>query len=176
MAPAVAALRVADASSASAGTVANASAQTPIQAASRPMLLVDMEILWRGGREGISDAWRGKKLSGVVRPGSCGRWPLHENGPRALPFEGGVDRAPDRARAMPGARRDHCRLPRRQGDPLAAIDVDLQRARNHEEQPVRLRVLVPAVLAPEHRTAHSSEERRVGKEWVSTGRSRGWTD
>src|SRR3546814_2628316 len=41
---------------------------TPIQAASRPMLLVDMEILWRGGREGISDAWRGKKLSGVVRP------------------------------------------------------------------------------------------------------------
>src|SRR3546814_5853675 len=70
MAPAVAALRVADASSASAGTVANASAQTPIQAASRPMLLVDMEILWRGGREGISDAWRGKKLSGVVRPGS----------------------------------------------------------------------------------------------------------
>src|SRR3546814_10827920 len=65
------ALGVADASSASAGTDANASAQTPIQAASRPMLLVDMEILWRGGREGISDAWRGKKLSGVVRPGSC---------------------------------------------------------------------------------------------------------
>src|SRR3546814_19519406 len=79
MAPAVAALRVADASSASAGTVANASAQTPIQAASRPMLLVDMEILWRGGREGISDAWRGKKFSGGVRPGSCGRWPPTEN-------------------------------------------------------------------------------------------------
>src|SRR3546814_1095506 len=96
-------------------------------------------------------------LSGVVRPGSCGRWPLHENGPRALPFEGGVDRAPDRARAMHGARRDHCRLPRRQGDPLAAIDVDLQRARNHEEQLVRLRVLVPAVLALEHRKARSEE-------------------
>src|SRR3546814_20893825 len=105
MAPAVAALRVADASSASAGTVANASAQTPIQAASRPMLLVDMELLWRGGREGISDAWRGKKLYGVVRPGSCGPWPLPENGPRALTFDGGVDRAPHRARAFHRARR-----------------------------------------------------------------------
>src|SRR3546814_6213919 len=162
MAPAVAALRVADASSASAGTVANASAQTPIQAASRPMLLVDMEILWRGGREGISDAWRGKKLSGVVRPGSCGRWPLHENGPRALPFEGGVDRAPDRARAMHGSRRDHCRRPRDRGAQLAPTDVAHQPPPNHQEQPVRLRGLVPAVLALR------SEERGIRKECLGT--------
>src|SRR3546814_15116506 len=126
MAPAGWARRVADASSASAGTVANASAQTPIQAASRPMLLVDMAILWRGGREGISDAWRGKKLSGVVRPGSCGRWPLHENGTRALPFEGGVDRAPYPPSALPVALRVHLLPPRRPGYPLAPLEVPPQ--------------------------------------------------
>src|SRR5690554_2554319 len=102
MAPAVGALRVVGASWASTGAVTNASAQATMPAASRRMFLLDMEILWSSG----SSIRRGKEVSGVVRPGSCGRRPLHENGPRALPFEGRVDRAPDRARAMHGARRD----------------------------------------------------------------------
>src|SRR3546814_6138816 len=150
MAPAVAALRVVDTSWASTGAAANASGQATMPAASLRMLRVDMEILWSGPRTRMR---RGKEVSGVILPGSCGRRPLHENGPHALPFEGRVDRAPDRTRAMQGARRDHYRLPRRQCDPLAAIYVDLQRAGGHKEQFIRLRVVMPAVLALEHRKA-----------------------
>src|SRR3546814_16814694 len=120
MAPAVAALRVVDTSWASTGAVANASVQATMPAASRRMFLVDMEILWSCPRTRIR---RGKEVSGVIRPGSCGRRPLPENGPRALPFEGRVDRAPHRTRAMHCHPRDHYPLPRPQGDPLAAITV-----------------------------------------------------